>query len=190
MADAHSTRLTAKGRAGIVAANQRRTTLRSERFTDKIDRQSGGCWLWKGKIGKNGYGYLAVGHLKSVYAHRVSYEMYRGEIPDGLLVCHTCDVRHCVNPDHLFLGTDLDNNRDMRRKGRGRSNPPRGSLSPCAKVNEEQVRLLRSLYAGPQPRRKNTIAGKYNQPELAKLFHLSQPQVATILSGRAWKHIL
>lgn len=76
-----------------------------------------GCWLWGGALAKAGYGLLHVdGKTRS--AHRVSWELHRGAIPDGALVCHRCDVRWCVNPSHLFLGNDMDNNHDMRKKGR------------------------------------------------------------------------
>ncbi len=80
------------------------------------------CWLWTGTIDKGGYGlrYLegSNGPMHQ-QAHRVSWVMHFGEIPDGLLVCHHCDVRNCVRPDHLFLGTTLANARDRERKGRG-----------------------------------------------------------------------
>jgi len=77
-----------------------------------------GCWLWSGKTFEDGYGRLHARSIGESRAHRASYHLYRGEIPDGMLVCHTCDTPSCINPDHLFLGAPLDNTADMMAKGR------------------------------------------------------------------------
>lgn len=86
-----------------------------------IPEPNSGCWLWTGTLKKPvrglGYGHFRVSG-KTKVAHRVSWEIFRGPIPDGLCVCHKCDVSICVNPDHLFLGTRLDNIEDMVAKGR------------------------------------------------------------------------
>jgi hypothetical protein len=81
-----------------------------------------GCWEWTGRISVVGYGQIKD-HYKTRNAHRVSYELNVGPIPDGLVVCHTCDNRKCVNPSHLWVGTFGDNNRDREAKGRGRWGP-------------------------------------------------------------------
>lgn len=83
------------------------------RHVDKTDN----CWLWVGAKTKNGYGKLGR-DLKTISAHRYSFEIHNGAIPDGMLVCHQCDVRSCVNPHHLFLGTHKDNYIDCVNKGR------------------------------------------------------------------------
>lgn len=87
-----------------------------ERFYSKIEKTDT-CWLWKAGQRGNGYGAIKV-NGKTVLAHRFSYELHKGEIPNGLYVCHSCDVRSCVNPDHLWLGTQKDNMMDARVKGR------------------------------------------------------------------------
>lgn len=110
-----------------------------ERFWAKVDK-SGDCWLWTGARTPNGYGRFALskpGH--PVYVHRLSWRMANdnAEIPAKMDICHTCDVRHCVRPSHLWLGTRGDNLRDMAAKGRGHRQgmgikpEPRGPRTAC-----------------------------------------------------------
>lgn len=109
-----------------------------------------GCWLWTASTTHNGYGQLALPRAPGVKhqvtrAHRVSWELHRGPIPAGMDVLHHCDVRRCVNPDHLFLGTNVDNQADMDAKGR-RSEPPhvRGEANNKAVLTEAEVLAIRS----------------------------------------------
>ncbi len=89
-----------------------------ERFDEKwIPVTETGCWLWTAHVRTKGYGRIIV-NCKVKHAHRVSWELHKGPIPDGLCVLHKCDVPSCVNPDHLWLGTDKDNTQDMIKKGR------------------------------------------------------------------------
>lgn len=90
-----------------------------DRFWARVDK-SGECWVWTGAALPAGYGRWKGAH-RLVYAHRFSWELANGPIPDGMLVCHRCDNPPCVRPDHLFLGTPTDNIRDMNAKGRGRA---------------------------------------------------------------------
>ena len=88
------------------------------RFESKINKlPNGGCWIWNGGNNEKGYGMIQVGG-KQIRAHRLSYELYVGAVPPGMLVCHSCDNPPCCNPKHLWLGTNADNQRDKLNKGR------------------------------------------------------------------------
>lgn len=88
-----------------------------DRFHNKYDIDGNGCWIWNGALRKDGYGILKI-NGRCDGAHRYSYEISKGEIPTGLFVCHKCDVPSCVNPEHLFIGTQEDNMKDSVSKGR------------------------------------------------------------------------
>jgi len=113
-----------------------------ERFFEKISPEpNSGCWLWTATGTKQGYGLFCIKHT-SVLAHRVSYELHHGKIPDGLMVLHNCDNPSCVNPDHLRVGTNADNMRDKRERNRS-SRLTRDKI-PHAKMTADQVRYIRT----------------------------------------------
>ena len=145
------------------------------RFLSNVDRTAY-CWRWTAGTFSNGYGQFRVGSRK-VRAHRAAYERLVGPIPDGMRVCHRCDNRPCVNPDHLFLGTDLDNARDRDAKGRGRVRPARltGASNPAAKLSTAEVFEIRRA------------ARHETQRSLAKRFGVSQSQIGNIVRGTSWR---
>ena len=124
------------------------------------------CWLWQGALsGSSGYGSLRENH-KAVYAHRVAWREFVGPIPFGLCVLHRCDNPPCINPDHLFLGTQADNMRDMNVKGKARGGPK-------SKLSIAAVQEIKTLY--PQLR----------QHEIGDKFGISASYVCNITRGRA-----
>jgi DNA-binding XRE family transcriptional regulator len=126
------------------------------------------CWLWIGSLNRNGYGQFWNGH-RVVLAHRFAYELVYGEHPpSGLDLCHTCDVRNCVNTRHLLPGTRRDNLRDMSRKGRaGR-----------AKLDFVHAQSIRS-----------SLDCGVTQTELARFYGVSQATISQIKQGKIWRDI-
>ena len=129
--------------------------------------KSDGCWRWAGSLATAGYGRINLGGGVRVLAHRHSYELHFGELPDGLFVCHRCDNRACVNPAHLFLGTCADNNADAAAKGRLRGQP--GEANCRAKLTPDDVRRIRQRKAGGE--RAADLAQEYGVTPAA-VYHL------------------
>lgn len=146
-----------------------------EKFNAGIDKGSPDeCWLWKG--GNTGrYGRIKTRSV-SIAAHRASYQIHFGTIPEGMFVCHHCDNPRCVNPNHLFLGTPLDNMRDKTEKGRGRY--LHGEENPISRLTSKQVTEVRS-------RAKN---GE-RQSHLAREFGICQATVSEIVLYKIWRHV-
>lgn len=152
-----------------------------ERFWAKVLKTET-CWLWTGaRLVAGGYGCIKIGGRAgtSYRAHRLSWELANGPIPNGLLVLHRCDHPPCVNPDHLFLGTHEDNTHDMHSKDRGFVPPAMiGDQHPLAKVSESIVMEIRRLYAEGTP-----------APKLGRIYGISACHAWSIATGRAWKHL-
>lgn len=135
-----------------------------------------GCWVWDGiRSGNNGYG-VATFNGGREPAHRFSYKANVGDIPDGMSVCHTCDVPNCVNPDHLFLGTHLDNMRDKVKKGRCQA--LRGDKNPYHKLTEDQVVVIKQM-----------LRCGADRGEVAATFGVVPGTIGHIIAGRTWLHV-
>lgn len=134
-----------------------------------------GCWEWNGFVNKGGYGRITI-KQKKYLSHRVSYEQYVGEISKGLLVCHKCDNRICINPVHLFLGTHKDNGKDKANKSR--SSSFKGSKNHFSKLNENDVLKIRELY-------KKGLSTK----EIKNHYNVGSVCINSIIRRDTWKHI-
>jgi len=153
-----------------------------KRFWSYVDKSGGpdACWIWTGPVFQQGYGSF-YWQRTSQKAHRVVYELEVGRIPKGMLVCHHCDNRLCVRPDHLFLGTHKDNAQDASSKGRlatGDAVAHKGEAHHAAKLTKEDVREIR-----------NWAAKGISQREIAKKKGITQTNVSTIIARKTWKHI-
>jgi len=148
-------------------------TLR-ERFESKVDR-SGECHIWTAYRDCRGYGTIWDDGPKM--APRTAWKLEHGEYPEGLCVCHTCDNPACVNPDHLFLGTKGDNNRD--RSAKDRTARQIGEMHGQSKLTESQVADILRLYA----------AGGVSQRALGEAFGITQAHVSDIVNGKCWSHL-
>jgi len=138
--------------------------------------KQGDCLIWTGGTGDAGYGTFHY-KGKNRSAHRVSFLLHKGEIPDGMVVMHTCDNRRCINPAHLTLGTFKDNSDDMRQKGRDRKIT--GTEHHNAKVSPEIAAEIRRRFV-PYDRKNGSAA-------LAREFGLAQGPVHCIIRGVTWK---
>ena len=134
------------------------------------------CWIWTGSKNKKNYGCI---HFKGKtrIAHRLAYELYKGQIPKGLLVCHNCDNPSCINPDHLFLGTNQDNSNDKFSKNRekilyGQSN------GNSKLTTNEVVNIKRMLISG------------YTPTEISRKFNVSDGAIFSIRDNNTWRHVL
>jgi len=158
-----------------------RTRPIRDRFWEKVDDSGGdeACWPWTGNCLPFGHGYLREGHSGMRYAHRLAWEMANGAIPQGLSICHHCDNPSCVNPQHLFSGSQAENLRDMRGKGRGFQVQSRyRSENATAKLNEDQVALIRDAY-------KEGVT----QVQLAAIYGVNQSTISIIALRKGWKHV-
>lgn len=139
-----------------------------------------GCWNWTGSL-RGGYG--AIKDKKMGYgAHRISYALHKGPITDGLLVCHTCDNRKCINPDHLWLGTQKDNMQDCSKKGRIVTHEGErfkdGHVPYNAVLSEEKVLEIRDM-----------IKTGIRASEIAQIVGTSRHKINDIIRGKSYKHI-
>lgn len=144
-----------------------------DRFWSKVEKTEG-CWNWNSALTYKGYGtFWMNGHPRP--SHRISFELNGGKIPEGMQVLHRCDNRRCVNPDHLFLGTNADNMADKVAKGRQSRIVVKGEKHYRAKLIAEQVLAIRSSDGRPV--------------DLAAEYSVSPQTIVGIRKRRYWKHI-
>ena len=144
-----------------------------ERFWSKV-KKTETCWLWTGGTDAGGYGHF-VTMGEHGYAHRISYRLCVGKIPDGLCICHRCDVPTCVNPDHLFAASQSENNQD--RAAKKRSAKRLGKDHHMVKLTEEQVREIR---------RRSIDLPKGGARKLAKEFGVTPQNICNVVKRRSW----
>jgi hypothetical protein len=164
------------------------------RFWAKVQKTET-CWLWTAHKAHFGYGEIKMSTppYKNLRAHRVSWELHFGPIPPGAQVLHHCDNPACVRPDHLFLGSDLDNQRDAIAKGR-RPVVPKGleaswTINPRRKFTDDEVRQIRTLYDSQKhwPRNKTR---PYSLKGLASMFRTSFEDIGHIVNRRVYKNVV
>lgn len=152
-----------------------------ERFMAKVDKNgTNGCWLWTGATRgyrPHNYPHFAMPGGKQVAGHRLSYEMHKGEIPMGQGVCHKCDNTTCVNPDHLFLGSQKVNMNDCARKGR-LGYRAAGTAHSQSKLNPEKVKEILAR-----------VANGETKCWIAKDYEITPQNINAILKGMTWNHV-
>lgn len=148
-----------------------------ERFWAYVRKRPGrsGCWEWTGTVISTGYGKIHLGPGQPGLAHRYSYKLHNGPIPAGLFVCHHCDNRRCVNPRHLFCGTQQENVDDMEAKGRAVKRGSNGEANGGAKITEAAVREIRASSEAVR--------------RIAEQYGVSISLIYAIRSRHTWKHI-
>ena len=143
-----------------------------ERFWKNVEITDS-CWIWNGLKDVDGYGRFYINSKTGVRAHRFCYELYNEKIGDGMCVCHSCDMPSCVNPDHLWIGTNIDNINDRTKKGRSASGEDNGN----SKLTKEEVLTIRNKY----------FTGKFSSRKLSKECSVSQPMICAIINNKNWK---
>jgi len=147
--------------------------ITKDRIESKVERiPESGCWVWMGATTMRGYGQIESFNRKH-YAHRASYEAFIGPIPEGMNVCHACDNVYCVNPAHLFLGTQKQNLEDMARKRRSTL----GERNPMAKLSTKDVEDIKYL-----------ITTEVSNKSLALKYGVSTKTINLIKQGKRWNH--
>lgn len=143
-------------------------------FWNRTKLESTDCLVWLGYCDKDGYGRITIDG-KSFRCHRIAWELAYGIIPNSLLVLHKCDNPSCLNPEHLFLGTISDNNKDCVFKGRASGNSSQHTSGAYAtKLTSIQVQEIRKIK-------------EISQKQIAKKFHISQAHVSDIRSFKSWR---
>lgn len=149
----------------------------SDRFHAAYTKEENGCWIWRKALSSMGYGAIQLGVGVTGKAHRISWELANGPIPEGMYVMHSCDTPACVNPDHLSIGTVADNSRDMVARGRSL----RGPKNPNVKLTPEQVQLALNR---PEPATELAVVLGVN-PETIRRIRRAESWVDDVSRTRA-----
>lgn len=149
---------------------------KEERFWSKVNKTDG-CWLWTGSVSSYGYGKMKI-NQKEIGSHRISWELHNGDIEASLCVCHTCDTPLCVNPSHLFLGTNLENSADRHAKGRTKGDFKKGSAHPASKLSEDNVIWI-----------KKRLNDGDSHADIAKDFGVQRECITKIKNNKRWSHV-
>lgn len=139
----------------------------ADRLWSRVIKHPGGCWEWQGNLNHDGYGDIRIGGGKRTKVHRVAYELCVGPIPEGALILHKCDNPRCVNPDHLYAGTQLENMHDRLDRHR----------NPRVRLTKEQVEEIRQRY----------VPWKVTTYQLAKEYGVSAGYIWRIIAGQVWQ---
>lgn len=152
------------------------------RFFSKVNKTEN-CWEWTAGLTRDGYGKITEAG-RSERAHRLSFVIHKGSIPSGMLVCHSCDNRKCVNPEHLFLGTIQDNNKDMCSKNRQAKGLSNGAATMPHRIRRGEANG-RSVLTVSEVEQIRATTGKHR--DLAEIYGVSKTLIGNIKRGEAWK---
>lgn len=148
----------------------KKNVISKELILNNIKVDENGCWIWQRPLAGYGYGGIHV-NGKHCKPHRISYEVFRGKFDQKMLVCHICDVRSCVNPHHLFIGTEKDNAIDAKNKNR----TTRGEKHGCSKLKLKQVlKIINDYSSGVKVK------------DMAKTYSVAESTIHRILNGKKW----
>ena len=166
-------------RAGLIPVGTRARGTVEERFFTGFSKSDNGCWNWQRRLVGKGYGTIGLGGkgAKQKLVHRLSYEIHKGPIPEGMVVMHKCDNPRCVNPDHLEAGTQSQNIKDAFARGRKINLPSglKGDDHGASKLTSEQVLSIR--------------ASSLSLNELSALYGVSRSAIERVRYRKTWRHI-
>lgn len=162
------------GKFRTSSENKEEKYSRMKRNLERLVIKKDGCWEWQGDIENNGYARLSIRDVPARHAHRASYLLYKGEIPEGLQVNHLCHVRSCCNPEHLYLGSQKENMKDKIDLDR----QAKGSKNGNSKLTEKQVKEIKIL-----------LEKGLTCAQIGKQYEVSGTTILNIKTLRQWRHI-